>query len=131
MALLSECMPKFARKGLDTADIVREAIFRQIACENCQNLHMSIKRATIQPGPSLESSYEELAASTGITGTLAQRMLPLLKVLSEVCNDMEVWGLTSTMPSPPAAKSFRTIPMPAHIGALLPPIGGSATMSTQ
>jgi hypothetical protein len=31
MALLSECMPKFARKVLDTADIVREAIYRQQA----------------------------------------------------------------------------------------------------
>jgi hypothetical protein len=29
MALFSECMPQCARKPLDTADIVREAIFRQ------------------------------------------------------------------------------------------------------
>jgi hypothetical protein len=30
MALFSECMLKCARKLLDTADIVREAIFRQL-----------------------------------------------------------------------------------------------------
>jgi hypothetical protein len=30
MALFSECMPKCARKLLDTADIVRDAIFRQL-----------------------------------------------------------------------------------------------------
>ena len=30
MALFSECMPWCARKGLDTADIVRDAIFRQL-----------------------------------------------------------------------------------------------------
>ena len=29
MALFSECMPWCARKGLDTADIVRDAIYRQ------------------------------------------------------------------------------------------------------
>lgn len=29
------------------------------------------------------------------TSTLAQRMLPLLRMLSEVCNDKQVWGLTS------------------------------------
>jgi hypothetical protein len=30
MALFSECSPKCARKVLDTADIVREAIYRQL-----------------------------------------------------------------------------------------------------
>jgi hypothetical protein len=30
MALFYECMLKYARKLLDTADIVREAIFRQL-----------------------------------------------------------------------------------------------------
>ena len=31
MALFLECMPKCGRKVLDTADIVREAMFRQLA----------------------------------------------------------------------------------------------------
>jgi hypothetical protein len=31
MALFSECMPWCARKGLDTADIVREAMFQQLS----------------------------------------------------------------------------------------------------
>jgi hypothetical protein len=31
MALFSECTDKYAQKLLDTADIVREAIFRQLA----------------------------------------------------------------------------------------------------
>ena len=30
MALFSECMPWCARKGLDTADIVREAILQHL-----------------------------------------------------------------------------------------------------
>jgi len=30
MALFSECMPECARKQLDTADIVRDAIYRQL-----------------------------------------------------------------------------------------------------
>jgi len=30
MALFSECMPSCARKVLDTADIVRDAIFHQL-----------------------------------------------------------------------------------------------------
>ena len=29
MALFPECMPQYAQKVLDTADIVRDAIFRQ------------------------------------------------------------------------------------------------------
>jgi len=33
MALLSECMPKFARKLLDTADIVRDATAEKSCCE--------------------------------------------------------------------------------------------------
>jgi hypothetical protein len=56
---------------------------------------MTIKRATIQPGPSLETSYEELAASTGVASICAKHMLPLLKMLSVVCADFQVWGLTS------------------------------------
>ena len=56
---------------------------------------MSIKRATCQPGPSLKSSYEEMAASTGGTSICAKHMLPLLKTLSDACTDYQVWGLTS------------------------------------
>jgi len=33
MALFFECMPQCARKLLDTADIVREAMFRQLTGE--------------------------------------------------------------------------------------------------
>jgi hypothetical protein len=32
MALFYECTPQCAQKELDTADIVREAIFRQLTC---------------------------------------------------------------------------------------------------
>ena len=31
MALFYECSPQCARKGLDTADIVRDAMFRQLS----------------------------------------------------------------------------------------------------
>jgi len=30
MALFPECMPQYAQKVLDTADIVRDAIFQQL-----------------------------------------------------------------------------------------------------
>jgi hypothetical protein len=36
MALLFECTPSCARKLLDTADIVRDAIYRQIAAARGQ-----------------------------------------------------------------------------------------------
>ncbi len=36
MALFSECMPKSTRKVLDTADIVRDAIFRQVRVSQVQ-----------------------------------------------------------------------------------------------
>ena len=36
MALLSECQDSYARKVLDTADIVREAIYRQLAIETTE-----------------------------------------------------------------------------------------------
>jgi hypothetical protein len=36
MALFSECSPKCARKVLDTADIVREAMFRQLTTLRCR-----------------------------------------------------------------------------------------------
>jgi hypothetical protein len=32
MALFSECTDRYAQKLLDTADIVREAIYRQLPC---------------------------------------------------------------------------------------------------
>ena len=49
MALFSECTPWCARKGLDTADIVREAWFRQ------QSTFCACKASTedVQPNPSM------------------------------------------------------------------------------
>ncbi len=41
MALFSECSLEYASKLLDTADIVREAIFRQRSC-NAMRLRNSI-----------------------------------------------------------------------------------------
>ena len=37
MALFSECMLQCARKALDTADIVREAMFRQLTITSLRN----------------------------------------------------------------------------------------------
>src|SRR5216683_1878918 len=47
MALLSECMPKCARKVLDTADIVREAILRQQSARSlgCQGARILLELA--------------------------------------------------------------------------------------
>jgi hypothetical protein len=53
---------------------------------------MSIKRGTCQPGLSLNGSYEELAASTGVASICNKHMVPLLKMLSDVCSDFQVWG---------------------------------------
>jgi len=41
MALFSECMPWCARKGLDTADIVRDAILRQASSASCRDRYNS------------------------------------------------------------------------------------------
>jgi hypothetical protein len=54
MALFSECMPWCARKQLDTADIVRDAIFRQLRPEARKDLavirkHNPKAALTIQP----------------------------------------------------------------------------------
>jgi hypothetical protein len=35
MALFSECMDRYAQKLLDTADIVREAMFQQLRIDSC------------------------------------------------------------------------------------------------
>jgi hypothetical protein len=43
MALFSECTDRYAQKTLDTADIVREAIFRQLS----KNEEATLK---LQPG---------------------------------------------------------------------------------
>lgn len=56
---------------------------------------MPIQRATCQSGESLETSYEELAASDGVASIYAKHMLPLLKMLSDECADYQLWGLTS------------------------------------
>src|ERR1039457_4392106 len=48
MALFSECMLKCARKVLDTADIVREAIFQQLKhCPRNNGQFASMCRTTI------------------------------------------------------------------------------------
>jgi len=45
MALFYECMPKCARKLLDTADIVRDAIFRQLADVQAPSEDLEHKKA--------------------------------------------------------------------------------------
>ena len=47
MALFSECMPWCARKGLDTADIVRDAIYRHLLAGAAEQ---SLPQAEKPPG---------------------------------------------------------------------------------
>jgi hypothetical protein len=42
MALFHECTPQCAQKELDTADIVRDAIFQQVVVPTPINANMSI-----------------------------------------------------------------------------------------
>jgi len=56
---------------------------------------MSIQRASCQ-GASLKAFYEEAAAAHNIiVSTVGKQMLSLLPMLSDVCADFDVWGLTS------------------------------------
>jgi len=45
MALFSECMPWCARKGLDTADIVRDAMLRQSVTSSARNVALRLADA--------------------------------------------------------------------------------------
>jgi|SRR5215472_1238148 len=57
---------------------------------------MPIRRASAQQGDSLEEFYEEAAASHGATVSMVgKQMLSLLSMLSDICADFDVWGLTS------------------------------------
>ncbi len=38
MALFLECMPEFAQEVIDTADIVREAMFQKLSCPGATTL---------------------------------------------------------------------------------------------
>ena len=57
---------------------------------------MPLTRASCQQSASLEDFYEKMAASTNIisSGT-GKQMLSLLRMLSDLCVDLNVWGLTS------------------------------------
>ena len=57
---------------------------------------MSIQRASCQPGASLEDFYKEAAASdNSIVSRVGKQMMSFLPMLSDVCANFEVWGLTS------------------------------------
>jgi hypothetical protein len=58
MALFSECMPLCARKGLDTADIVRDAILRQPPTRNPRASAHSIDPARITFVSCIPSHHE-------------------------------------------------------------------------
>ena len=48
MALFSECTDRYAQKLLDTADIVREAMFRQASLLDCHD-NLDCERFTCLP----------------------------------------------------------------------------------
>jgi hypothetical protein len=57
---------------------------------------MGLQRASFQQGKSLEQYYEALKASTDSgTASVGCTMLDLLPLLKDVCNDRDIWALTS------------------------------------
>jgi len=62
----------------------------------CKNLLMPLTRASCQKSASLEGFYKDLAASTDtVSSSAGEQMLSLLPMLSDICADFNVWGLTS------------------------------------
>lgn len=57
---------------------------------------MALKRASCQQSDTLEGFYSRLAASDDrVSAGIGNQMLSLLPMLSELCEPLEVWGLTS------------------------------------